>query len=347
MNQLVHIGQKQYEKFVNDMTDTQKPSFHEPVTKNKLPLFSRKAKPDQSLAKRKLDSLKDDCQLFSRLFIFYIYYLCQSRKCDLQAFFRHENKNCPPSLSQKGMLYSAVKSQLLDILEQGRNTTYDQPNADTVIIDGAALINANSPGSAKTFDNYAAEVIVPHIESCAQKYSRVDVVFDIYRQDSLKGETRLNRGTGVRRKVVGNSRPPKSWHNFLRCDENKTEIFGFLADKIILIQTNSQIIVTKGDDIVCNLEINKDLLAPCNQEEADTRMFVHAKHASMNGSKTITIVSSDTDVVVLAIAVYLDLNIDALWLAFGKGNNFRWMPIHDICKSLGPCNALFPCYYRM
>ena len=79
----------------------------------------------------------------------------------------------------------------------------------------------------KTFDDYASKVIVPHIESCAQKYSRVDVVLDIYSQDSLKGETRQKRGTGVRRKVVGNSRPPKSWHNFLRCDENKTEIFGF------------------------------------------------------------------------------------------------------------------------
>ena len=82
MNQLLPIGQKQYEKFVKDMGDTQKPSFNDPVTKNKLPLFSRKAKPDQSSAKRKLDSLKDDCQLFSRLLI-----SCQSRKCDLQDFF--------------------------------------------------------------------------------------------------------------------------------------------------------------------------------------------------------------------------------------------------------------------
>ena len=33
-------------------------------------------------------------------------------------------------------------------------------------------------------------------------------------------------------------------------------------------------------------------------------MFVHAKHASLTGSKTITIVSSDTGVAVPAIAVY-------------------------------------------
>ena len=51
-------------------------------------------------------------------------------------------------------------------------------------------------------------------------------------------------------------------------------------------------------------KINKDLLAPCNHKEADTRMIVHAKHASLIGSKTITFVSSDTGVVVPAIAVY-------------------------------------------
>ena len=39
------------------------------------------------------------------------------------------------------MLHSAVKSQLLDILEQGANTTYEQPNADTVIMDDTTLIN--------------------------------------------------------------------------------------------------------------------------------------------------------------------------------------------------------------
>ena len=64
MKQLVPIGRKQYEKFVKDIQDTQKPSFNKLVTNNKLLLFSRKAKPDQWLAKRKLYSLKDDCKLF-------------------------------------------------------------------------------------------------------------------------------------------------------------------------------------------------------------------------------------------------------------------------------------------
>ena len=170
-------------------------------------------------------------------------------------------------------------------------------------------------------------------------------MFDVYRQDSLKAETRQTRGSEARRKVVGNSRTPKSWNSFLRCDENKTELFGFLADKMITAQTNKRIIVTKDADIVCNSDINKNILAPCNHEKADTRMFVHAKHASSTGSRTLTIVSSDTDVVVLAIAEYADWNINALWLAFGNGNNFRWIPIHDVCKSLCPRSRALPFFH--
>ena len=55
------IGQKQYEKFVKDMTDIQMPSsLNEPVTKNMLPIFRLKTQPNKSSAKNKLDSLNDD-----------------------------------------------------------------------------------------------------------------------------------------------------------------------------------------------------------------------------------------------------------------------------------------------
>ena len=95
----------------------------------------------------------------------------------------------------------------------------------------------------------------PHIKSYARKHSRVYILFFIYRQDSLNNETRQKIVTGVYRKVIGNCRPPKSWNNFIRCDENKTEIFGFLVDKFILAQHYAEVIVTKRNDVVCNVEI--------------------------------------------------------------------------------------------
>jgi len=40
MDQLVSIGLKQYKHFIKGMMDSQKPSFNEPLAKNKLALFS-------------------------------------------------------------------------------------------------------------------------------------------------------------------------------------------------------------------------------------------------------------------------------------------------------------------
>ena len=55
-------------------------------------------------------------------------------------------------------------------LNQGTNTTYEQPNADIVIIDDATLINvclSKQVQNSKKSDGYVAEVIVPHTESYA------------------------------------------------------------------------------------------------------------------------------------------------------------------------------------
>jgi hypothetical protein len=65
-------------------------------------------------------------------------------------------------------------------------------------------------------------------------------------------------------------------------------------------------------------DIDTENIAPCYHAEADTRMFFHANHAAVTGSKNIIISSSDTDVVVLAIYVFIDLHINELWIAFGN-----------------------------
>ena len=36
----------------------------------------------------------------------------------------------------------------------------------------------------------------------------------------------------------------------------------------------------------------------------------------------------DTDVVVIAISVIHKLDISSLWIAFGVGKNFRYIPVH-------------------
>jgi hypothetical protein len=40
--------------------------------------------------------------------------------------------------------------------------------------------------------------------------------------------------------------------------------------------------------------------------------------------------SRDTDVVVIGVAVFDDLNVDHLWMIFGKAKDLRWIPIQHL-----------------
>ena len=55
--------------------------FYDPIKKNNVPLFSRNGNASVSGTKSKLDIVKDDCSLFSRLFI-----SCQISQLYLEKF---------------------------------------------------------------------------------------------------------------------------------------------------------------------------------------------------------------------------------------------------------------------
>ena len=110
-------------------------SFYDPIKENKLDFFQQK--PEPAPADFKQNALNDDCHLFSRLFI-----SSQSRECDLQEFFHHENQSFPAALSDGGKRHSGQKSLLASILEAKIAVLDARPEASAIIVDGSALINA-------------------------------------------------------------------------------------------------------------------------------------------------------------------------------------------------------------
>lgn len=320
-------GKEQYTAFLNGLAAEE---FYQPIKKNMVAFFKHAQVPTTTKEKE----LKADCQLFSRLFI-----SCQSRQCDLEEFFRHENQSAPASLSDNGKLHVCQKSQLVEVLEREMTTTDVEPRAaQAIIIDGSALVNALPPRTKKTFDAYASEDVLPKVEQYANKYGRADVIFDVYDKSSLKAETRSKRGKGIRRKVSGNNKAPTNWKSFLRDDGNKAELFRFLAEKMRTSDTSSTLIATKDDVAVCNKTIELHELSPCSHEEADTRIFVHARHAAMEGITTLVIKANDTDVVAIGIStlpVLQALGLQQMWIDFGQGSSARWIPIHDIASAIG------------
>ena len=141
-------------------------------------------------------------------------------------------------------------------------------------------MNSLPSRSSKTFEDYATLGVIPTIRAYSIKYERTDNVFDVYRPSSLKAEARSKPGHGARSRVTSRCKVPSNWRNFLRYNDNKTDIFNFLADKIEQMPSPNMVIVTKEENVLSNHMISLEDVSPCSHEEADTRIFVHTRHAA-------------------------------------------------------------------
>ena len=115
-------------------------------------------------------------------------------QCNMEEFFSHENQAVPPSLSRDGGLNIGIKSKLMDILESSCEIPSVTLPSDAFIIDGTAMVNSRPPRGPKTFLAYANDVILSYIESCINKYSRVDIVFAVYIRNSFKIRIKAEEG---------------------------------------------------------------------------------------------------------------------------------------------------------
>ena len=85
------------------------------------------------------------------------------------------------------------------------------------------------------------------------KVQRLDVVNDVYEEDSLKSHVRGIRGTGGRiHKVDNSTKLPRDWKAFLRYDNNKTLLKSYLAKEVISLLKNDDktILFTTADSVL-------------------------------------------------------------------------------------------------
>ena len=86
---------------------------------------------------------------------------------------------------------------------------------------GPAVVHFLVPGTCGTFEDYAKEVFLPYVVKKLDTVSRIDIVWDVYKSDSLKNATREKTGCGTRRRVSSSTRIPGNWPSLLRNNENK------------------------------------------------------------------------------------------------------------------------------
>src|SRR6218665_1296499 len=130
----------------------------------------------------------------------------------------------------------------------------------------------------------------------AKTHRRTDIIFDVYKENSLKMYARLIRGKGSRRKVTSQGKMPKNWPNFLQNENNKKELYPFLADRLKEADPQNLVFVSKEDGAITNVDACSHLTMNLsrNHEEANTRLFVHVHHAIKHRAiKTVAVLSHD------------------------------------------------------
>ena len=67
------------------------------------------------------------------------------------------------------------------------------------------------------------------------------------------------------------------------------------------------------------LKGNTARISPCSHEEADTRLLLYAIDSGKEGCRKVVLRTIDTDTLMLALSLPVDLDLEELWIAFGAG----------------------------
>ena len=177
---------------------------------------------------------------------------------------------------------------------------------------------------------------------------RVDVVFDVCHQPSINDSENDVQAQpfGINAWQVG--RNIHQWRKCLCSSFNKTGLIKFLVGEWKLqryrdMQQGKALYVTyeetyfnmTADEWVEVAELQS------TQEEADTRLLLHALHAARTGSKAVIVIAEETDVMLLCFAFQNDIPCP-IYQKCGTQNRTRFANISKLAWSLGDsiCDSL-------
>ena len=285
------LGQIQLDTFVSERLILNDPdgkphiSYHHPLKKNNAPTFNELYKVkvgSKGSAERVVNS---DRGIMQRLIVAYE----AGRKVDLGSILKHELLPVPLALAEmndnirsgnKVTLLNEVTAEV-DIPEEIEITR----SSSQIIIDGQAMVvSMGRPAKAETFGDFG-EIFAKNVMRFSGTYERIDVVFDRYKEDSVKHSARVRRTKTchpIRRASENRDVPlPKNWLNFLALGENKADLAKFLSSEMIQrVPPNTEVVLGGGfedDKEFWSTNQEDDLrLLQSSHEEADTRIVLHA-----------------------------------------------------------------------
>lgn len=306
-------------------------SIFDRMKKQKLPTFSNIPLSKAAKQKTRLVAVESTKELFAKIAI-----IAQTRTVDLKELLSFPLIELPLSLSEPdGTLKKTAKSRLLHAVE-GDTAPVEMLQEDhAFIVDGMAYVRQVKSGGL-TFDQFSTKLLKA-IVNASLSASRLDIVFDVYFKTSIKDVERQRRSTGeMAIKQIVSSAPIKQWGQLLSSGEFKNKLITFflndwktkrhlLNDKTVYVNDSSGTWkLTRQQMEICDR-------LQSNQEEADTRMILHAKDASSR-YEDIVIFTPDTDVFILAASNLGTIGCN-LFILTGTGDNRRIINLNLACEN--------------
>ena len=173
--------------------------------------------------------------------------------------------------------------------------------------------------------------------------SRLDVIFDVYQEKSIKNaerKKRANTTTAQQYKNILATHKIKQWHHFLQSASNKANLSRFLCnawkEETFQSRLGDKHLYLGFDEECLKLTKEKVEVAEhlrCNHEEASTRMLLHTKDAAFS-NEAIIIVSEDNDVFILAAAKVFETDA-TIYQKRGNQTRTRFVNVTEISNILG------------
>ena len=325
-------GQKALNDFViSRCSSSPTVNFFDPLRKMKLKSFKDLKTITKIRTKDLVVSLQIDRALFARMAL-----LGQFRKIDMKTVFTFPLGPLPWSLADPcGLPPKTNKSKISQQLERRIEVTERYPENATTIFDGMAVLQKFKPPVGATFHVVAARLFDTVTSNCSK---RIDVVFDVYHEQSIKNVEKSKRASGsegIMYKNILLGYKVKSWSKLLSIASNKVEIVKLLVSQWKKEEFRSKLgdrtLYVTIQDECWKLDSTTSEPVPelkCSHKEADTRMILHAQHAG----GTCVIHSVDTDVQILLLSHSRALGKS--YIKKGRSTKTRIIELSIVAESL-------------
>lgn len=155
---------------------------------NKLKTFSNMCKKKEVKSSGRVIVLKADRSLFGRIIV-----MAQGRNLQIEDVLSHPLGTLPWALSTPdGLLRKTNKATLATTLQKNVTVAEQLPGNSASVVDGMNLVQ-RVKGDQVTFGDVANTVLSMALREGADS-DRIDVVFDTYRENSIKNSERSLRG---------------------------------------------------------------------------------------------------------------------------------------------------------